>query len=81
MEENLQQAVTDALTVIADYGDNTAERYRKFRYTWPRTAEEKGVEAARQTAKRYWQKAYRWASPRDAWMAVGSTTPVTGRFV
>ncbi len=54
-----EQGLSDALAVIVDYGDSTAERYRKYRYTWPRTAEEKQVEAARQTAKRFYQKAHR----------------------
>jgi hypothetical protein len=52
-----EQGMSDALAVIEEYSGSTEERYRKFRYTWPRTAEEDRVEAARQTAKRFWQKA------------------------
>ena len=54
-----EPAMTNALAIIAKYGETAAERYRKYRYTWPRTAQEVRVEEARQTAKRFWQKAQR----------------------
>ena len=54
-----EQGMSDALAVIEGYGDSTEERYRKFRYTWPRTAEEDRVEAARRKARDFWKKAQR----------------------
>ncbi len=59
-----RRSLDDALAVIEEYGDSTAERYRKFRYNWPRTAEDKRVHAARKAASHFWQTAERCLSCR-----------------
>ena len=66
-----RRSLDDALAVIEEYGESTAERYHKFRYNWPRTAEDKRVHAARKAASHFWQTAER-CSRHMPWLHAAS---------